>query len=80
VELSEVTPEEVESVMVPTLAYVEDELKKRPDRLIVCGSGAAEALWPRGLGLGVEPLGSRLGAPGEFNAGLYGYLARLEVA
>jgi len=81
VELPEVSQEELESVMVPTLAYIEDELKQKPDQLLVCGFGASTGdHWWNGFGLAVAPLRSRLGAPGEYSAGLYGYLERLEVA
>ena len=82
VELPEVTAAEVESVLVPTLAYIEDELKKKPEQLVVCGFGAPPESWDwtREFGLTAQPLRSRLGAPGEQNAGLYGFLERLEVA
>jgi type IV pilus assembly protein PilM len=80
VELPEVNAREVENVVVPTLAYIEDELKRRPDQLVACGFGAEDWTWAREFGLSPQPLRSRLGAPGENNAGLFGYLERLEVA
>ena len=82
VELPRVDREEVEGVVVPTLAYIEDELKKKPDHLVVCGFGSMTESWnwSSEFGLTAEPLRSRLGAPGEQNAGLYGFLERLEVA
>jgi type IV pilus assembly protein PilM len=70
--------EEALGVLFPTFAYIEDELKQRPDRLLASGFGPnAEEI--RGaceaeLGVAVEPLRSRLGAPDETNAGLLGYL------
>lgn len=63
--------EEILAVLHPTFAYVEDELASPVKKLILCGfrHGA-----PAGLKCEVETLRSRLGAPGEFNAGLLGYL------
>ncbi len=78
VELGEATTEEVMGILFPTLAYAEDELGARPDKLLVTGFGslgegiAAECA--SSLALTVEPLRSRLGAPGASNAGLLGYL------
>jgi type IV pilus assembly protein PilM len=80
VELPEVNPHEVEGVVVPTLAYIEDELKRKPDQLVICGFGADTWSWAREFGLSAQPLRSKLGAPGEHNAGLFGYLERLAVA
>jgi type IV pilus assembly protein PilM len=78
VELPEVTRAEMENVLAPTIAYVEDELKKRPETFLTCGFGAlAEA---PDLGLPMEPLVSRLGAATDRNAGLLGYLEQLGVA
>ena len=63
--------DELLAVLHPTFAYVEDELASPVRKLILCG-------FPRGvpaeLRCETEPLRSRLGAPGEFNAGLLGYL------
>jgi type IV pilus assembly protein PilM len=63
--------EEILSVLYPTFAYVEDELASPVKKLILCGfkHGA-----PQGLKCDVEQMISRLGTPGEFNAGLLGYL------
>ena len=70
--------EEVASVLVPTFVYVEDNLGGRADKLILCGFGteteAAQHRFSRELGVAVEPLRSPLGTPGEYNAGLLGYL------
>lgn len=76
VELPDLTPEEVEGVLVPTLAYIEDELGKKPERLITCGfqSLMQEWNWQPEFGMSVELLRSRFGAPGETNAGLYGWM------
>jgi type IV pilus assembly protein PilM len=76
VELPDLTPEEVEGVLVPTLAYVEDELKQKPERLITCGFGSMmqEWNWQPDFGFAIEPLRSRFGTPGETNAGLYGWV------
>lgn len=63
--------DELLAILHPTFAYVEDELASPVRRLVLCG-------FPRGvpeeLRCETEPLRSRLGAPGEYNAGLLGYL------
>jgi type IV pilus assembly protein PilM len=63
--------EELLAILHPTFAYVEDELASPVRKLILCG-------FPRGvpeeLKCETEPLRSRLGTPGEYNAGLLGYL------
>lgn len=78
VELDDVNSDDILAVLYPTMAYVEDELKARPDRLLLCGFGpqahAWLAEWQDELGVPVEGLQSRTGAPGPFNAGLLGYL------
>jgi type IV pilus assembly protein PilM len=73
--LEEASEEEILGVLHPTLAYAEDELRSRVDRLTVCGFENPPILeLPEGLNLPTEPLRSRLGTPGAFNAGLLGYL------
>jgi|SRR5665213_1196531 len=63
--------DELLAILHPTFAYVEDELASPVRKLILCG-------FPRGvpeeLRCDTEPLRSRFGAPGEYNAGLLGYL------
>ncbi len=63
--------DELLAILHPTFAYVEDELASPVKRLILCGfkNGA-----PAGLNCETEVLTSPFGAPGEFNAGLLGYL------
>ena len=82
VELPDVTRAEMEGVLIPTLAYIEDELKARPETLLVCGFGTHddEVSWLGEFGLRVEPLRGRMGTPNELNAGLLGYLERSEAA
>jgi type IV pilus assembly protein PilM len=84
VELSNVTADEILALLFPTFAYVEDEMHKRPEKLLLCGFGAmGEALAPQlaaELAAEVEPLRSRYGVPGAFNAGMLGYLQALEGA
>jgi len=78
VELDSVTSDDILAVLYPTLAYTEDEMSAGPEKLFICGFGdlandwAPE--WERELNLPVEPLRSRFGAPGPYNAGLLGYL------
>jgi type IV pilus assembly protein PilM len=70
--------EDVDAVLAPTFVYVEDSMGKRPENLLLCGFGdrsdEAERRFEEELGVPVETLRSPLGAPGENNAGLLGYL------
>jgi type IV pilus assembly protein PilM len=70
--------DDVASVLLPTLVYVEDNLGGRAEKLFLCGFGdgsaPAEQRFAEELGLPVEPLRSPLGMPGPANAGLLGYL------
>ena len=78
VELESDRPDEIESILHPTFAYIEDELKSKPSRVVTCGFGRetdqfvaqCESEW----GVTVEPLRSRFGTPSGVNAGLLGYL------
>ncbi|HLK19602.1 MAG TPA: hypothetical protein VKT81_11620 [Bryobacteraceae bacterium] len=78
VEMDSGRPEEIESVLHPTVAYIEDELKTKPQRIWLCGFGAETRenaeLWQSEWGVKVEPLHARFGTPGANNAGLLGYL------
>lgn len=78
VELDDVTSDDILAVLYPTLAYVEDELASKPDHLLLCGFGpfgaSFQSEWQRELGVRVEGLQSKAGAPGPYNAGLLGYL------
>lgn len=78
VETDEARPEEIEAVLHPTVAYIEDELKAKPQRIRLCGFGSESAelarQWNAEWGVEVEPLRSRFGAPGGNDAGLLGYL------
>lgn len=62
---------ELLAILHPTFAYVEDELASPVRKLVLCG-------FPHGVPSEVrcetEPLRSRIGSPGEYNAGLLGYL------
>ena len=81
VELVHATPYEILSVLYPTVAFIEDELHARPERLLLCGFGRmadeAAPLWRAELGVEVEPLRSRYGMPSWTNAGLLGYMESL---
>jgi type IV pilus assembly protein PilM len=78
IELSDAMPDEIIGHLFPTLAYVEDQLGARPDTLLLCGfdSFGAEIheLFQGELGVATQALRSRFGEPGEFSAGLLGYL------
>jgi type IV pilus assembly protein PilM len=70
--------EDIESVLHPTIAYVEDELKSRPKQIWLAGFGPnvedVAARWREEWGVTVDPIRSRFGAPDNANAGLLGYL------
>ena len=78
VELDDGREEEIESVLHPTVAYIEDELQASPKRVWLCGLGPQRAVlaqrWQAEWKAAVQPLESRFGAPTAHNAGLLGYL------
>lgn len=74
VSVDEGSEDEILSVLHPTFAYVEDELKQPVGKLILCGLPATIA---PGLKCEAELLHSRFGAPGPYNAGLLGYLEQV---
>jgi type IV pilus assembly protein PilM len=78
VETDAARPEEIEAVLHPTVAYIEDELKNKPQRIWLCGFGSESAelvrQWNDEFGVKVEPLRSRFRTPGANDAGLLGYL------
>ncbi len=81
IELASAEAAEALSHLYPTVAFVEDQMGARPERLHVCGfSPPASVQFEAELGIPVEPLRSRFGSPGESNAGLLGYLESLEAA
>lgn len=77
-ELASQQLDDVAAVLLPTFVYVEDNLGGRAERLLLCGFGGgseeAQRRFQEELGVEVEPVRSPLGAPGENNAGLLGYL------
>jgi len=77
-ELPSADLEDIAAVLVPTFVYIEDNLGRAAQNLILCGFGAAaaeaESRFAEELGVAVQPLRSPLGTPGENNAGLLGYL------
>ncbi len=81
IELAAFTAEEIAGHLFPTFAYIEDQFAARPDALHICGFGAdaeeARSWLESQLGVSTVRLASRLGEPGEFNAGLLGYLETL---
>jgi type IV pilus assembly protein PilM len=78
VELPSTQLYDIEAVLVPTFVYVEDNLGRSAETLLLCGFGAetdeAARHFAAELQVNVEPLRSPLGVPGENNAGLLGYL------
>ncbi|MGH9661456.1 MAG: hypothetical protein ACRD96_23115 [Bryobacteraceae bacterium] len=85
-ELAAATIDDVASDLYPTCVFAEDQLERKPSALLLAGFGGltdpARQRFHDELGLRVDPLASRLGAPGAHNAGLLGYLewARAEAA
>jgi type IV pilus assembly protein PilM len=69
---------DIESVLHPTIAYIEDELKSRPQLVWLAGFGAEAGefapRWESEWGVAVQPIRSRFGAPDRNNSGLLGYL------
>src|SRR5580704_5587421 len=65
--------EDIAAVLAPTLVFVEDNFGRRAEHLQVCGFQASARIEEE-LGIPAEELRSPLGAPGESNAGLLGYL------
>lgn len=80
-ELSQPTTAEMAADLYPTFVYVEDNLGARAQKLLLCGFGGlaeeARQQYQRELEVPVEPLRSSFGIPGEYNAGLLGYLESL---
>jgi type IV pilus assembly protein PilM len=78
IEMEEGGMNDIESVLHPTIAYIEDELKGRPKQIWLAGfGGELEQLGPRWeseWGVAVQQVRSRFGAPGPNNVGLMGYL------
>jgi type IV pilus assembly protein PilM len=70
---------EVAADLYPTFVFIEDNLGAKAEKLLLCGFGdmleEARQQFGGELGIEVEPVRSPLGAPGENNAGLLGYLA-----
>jgi type IV pilus assembly protein PilM len=81
-EMEEGAAEEIESVLHPTFAYIEDELHAKPSRMLTCGfANDYQDLtnhWQTHWGVEVEALQSRFGAAGQHDAGLLGYWAGVE--
>jgi type IV pilus assembly protein PilM len=69
---------EIAADLYPTFVYIEDNMGAPAARLLLCGFEenleAARRQFQGELGVEVEPVRSPLGAPGQNNAGLLGYL------
>jgi type IV pilus assembly protein PilM len=70
--------DDIESVLHPTIAYIEDELKGRPKQIWLAGFGPeTEQLaprWEKEWDVAVQAVRSRFGEPAKGNVGLLGYL------
>lgn len=71
VEMESASESEILAILHPTFAYAEDEMAAPVRKLILCGLPPEVTA---SLKCETEPLRSRFGAPGPFNAGLFGYL------
>jgi type IV pilus assembly protein PilM len=73
--------DDIESVLHPTIAYIEDELKGRPTHIWLAGFGPEMQQlgprWEKEWGVAVQAIRSRFGSPEKGNAGLLGYLESL---
>lgn len=82
IELTDSSAGEIAGHLHPTLAYVEDQLAAIPDAVLLCGFGedseAARSWLESELQIRVAVLGSAQGEPGEYSAGLSGYLESLK--
>ena len=82
IELTDFTPGEIAGHLHPTLAYVEDQLAAIPDVVVLCGFGEdseSARLWLESeLQMRVVTLVTPQGEPGEYSAGLSGYLESLK--
>jgi type IV pilus assembly protein PilM len=78
IEMDEAGVLDIESVLHPTIAYIEDELKSRPELVWLAGFGEESRelapRWESEWGVGVQPIRSRFGSPNRNNSGLLGYL------
>jgi type IV pilus assembly protein PilM len=78
VEMDDAGVSDIETVLHPTIAYVEDELKSRPQVVWLAGFGAEHdelaPRWESEWGVAVQPIRSRFGTPNRNNSGLLGYL------
>jgi type IV pilus assembly protein PilM len=78
IEMDEAGVLDIESVLHPTIAYIEDELKSRPKLVWLAGFGPEAGefgpRWESEWGVAVQPIRSRFGAPNRNNSGLLGYL------
>ncbi len=69
VEMESADEEEIQMVLYPTLAYIEDELGAHADQVILFPGGVLS-----GLRMRTDELRSSFGTPNAYNAGMYGYL------
>lgn len=77
-ELPSPSLDDIVAVLVPTFVYIEDNLGRAAEKLLLCGfepnTEEASRVLGGELSVEVEGLRSPLGTPGENNAGLLGYL------
>lgn len=81
VQLTHANASELSDILLPTIAYMEDQLSVKPQHIKICGfEGAADvaAALTAELGVDVVVAASRFGAPGPYNSGLFGYLETID--
>jgi type IV pilus assembly protein PilM len=76
--------DEIMGVLYPTLAYAEDELKRKPERMMICGFGESDRAirdqLQSDLGIPVERMRTLWGDTDGYNSGLMGWLQAQEAA
>ena len=81
-ELTSPEPADVMGDLYPTLVFVEDQWGAPAGRLLLAGFGERTRTvvdqFHRELGIEVEPVRAAAGIPGEYNAGLLGYLRSVQ--
>jgi type IV pilus assembly protein PilM len=77
-ELPSPSLDDITAVLVPTFVYIEDNLGRPTEKLLLCGfepdTAEVARILAEELSVDVEALRSPLGVPGENNAGLLGFL------
>jgi type IV pilus assembly protein PilM len=83
VDLPNISLDEILTIVDPSLAYLEDELQTKPQRIDCCGLGNLTTIFTDHMHanwkVDVQPLRGKSAVVESHNAGLYGYLDALGV-